>query len=113
MRWTCRGRPRPELRVIRRRQYLPIRIDQLENRVERLRRARNVEPDFSSAGSVEAVDVGVGSSVEEPVDGESQRLVVVAPLGIVGIVRGRLLWGIVLIVVGLLVGPGGVSIFNV
>ena len=32
--------------------------------------------------------------------------------GIVSIVRGELLWGIVLIVVGLLVGPGGVSIFN-
>ncbi|MBE1584613.1 GPGG-motif small membrane protein [Nonomuraea angiospora] len=27
--------------------------------------------------------------------------------------RRDLLWGIVLIVVGLLVGPGGVSIFNV
>ncbi|WP_166518233.1 GPGG-motif small membrane protein [Candidatus Blastococcus massiliensis] len=32
--------------------------------------------------------------------------------GIVSIVRGQLLWGIVLIIVGLLVGPGGVSIFN-
>jgi hypothetical protein len=32
--------------------------------------------------------------------------------GIVGLVRGRLLWGIVLIIVGLLVGPGGVSIFS-
>jgi hypothetical protein len=32
--------------------------------------------------------------------------------GIVSIVRGQMLWGIVLIVVGLLVGPGGVSIFN-
>ena len=32
--------------------------------------------------------------------------------GIVTIVRGAVLWGIVLIVVGLLVGPGGVSIFN-
>jgi hypothetical protein len=31
--------------------------------------------------------------------------------GILTIVRGGLLWGIVLIVVGLLVGPGGVSIF--
>jgi len=33
--------------------------------------------------------------------------------GIVTIVRGGILMGIVLIVVGLLVGPGGVSIFNV
>ena len=32
--------------------------------------------------------------------------------GIVTIFRGSLLFGIVLIVVGLLVGPGGVSIFH-
>ncbi|HEX6754518.1 MAG TPA: GPGG-motif small membrane protein [Mycobacteriales bacterium] len=32
--------------------------------------------------------------------------------GIVTIVRGQMLLGIVLIVVGLLVGPGGVSIFT-
>ncbi|TQL69118.1 hypothetical protein FB381_3020 [Nocardioides albertanoniae] len=32
--------------------------------------------------------------------------------GIVSLVRGQMLWGIVLIVVGLLVGPGGVSIFG-
>lgn len=32
--------------------------------------------------------------------------------GIFAIVRGQLLWGIVLIVVGLLVGPGGVSVFT-
>jgi hypothetical protein len=38
--------------------------------------------------------------------------VILVVSGIVTIVRGRLLWGIVLIVVGLLVGPGGVSIFN-
>jgi hypothetical protein len=31
--------------------------------------------------------------------------------GIFAIVRGQLLWGIVLIVVGLAVGPGGYSIF--
>jgi hypothetical protein len=31
--------------------------------------------------------------------------------GIVSLVRGEMLWGIVLIVLGLLVGPGGVSIF--
>lgn len=33
--------------------------------------------------------------------------------GIVSLVRGQILWGIVLIVVGLLIGPGGVSIFHV
>jgi hypothetical protein len=32
--------------------------------------------------------------------------------GIVMLISGSILWGIVLIVVGLLVGPGGVSIFN-
>ena len=32
--------------------------------------------------------------------------------GIVTIFRGSILWGIVLIVVGLLVGPGGVSLFS-
>ncbi len=32
--------------------------------------------------------------------------------GILAIIRKQVLWGIVLIVVGLLVGPGGVSIFH-
>lgn len=32
--------------------------------------------------------------------------------GIVALVRAQLLWGIVLIVVGLVVGPGGYSIFH-
>ncbi|SOE69620.1 hypothetical protein SAMN06296378_2017 [Salinibacterium xinjiangense] len=32
--------------------------------------------------------------------------------GIVALVRRQVLWGIVLIVVGLLVGPGGVSLFT-
>jgi hypothetical protein len=39
--------------------------------------------------------------------------VVLVIWGIVTIVRGSLLMGIVLIVLGLLIGPGGVSIFNV
>ncbi|ODU01150.1 MAG: hypothetical protein ABS81_21380 [Pseudonocardia sp. SCN 72-86] len=38
--------------------------------------------------------------------------VILVVAGIVAIVRRQLLWGIVLIVVGLLVGPGGVSIFT-
>jgi hypothetical protein len=38
--------------------------------------------------------------------------VILVVAGIVSIVRGQLLWGIVLITVGLLVGPGGVSIFE-
>jgi hypothetical protein len=32
--------------------------------------------------------------------------------GIFAIIRGQLIWGVVLIVVGLLIGPGGVSIFH-
>lgn len=32
--------------------------------------------------------------------------------GVVALFRRQLLWGIVLIIVGLLVGPGGVSIFT-
>lgn len=38
--------------------------------------------------------------------------VVLVIAGIVGLVRGQILWGILLIVVGLLVGPGGVSLFT-
>jgi len=38
--------------------------------------------------------------------------VVLVIAGILAIFRKELLWGIVLIVVGLLVGPGGVSIFT-
>ncbi|MEV4264265.1 MULTISPECIES: GPGG-motif small membrane protein [Kribbella] len=32
--------------------------------------------------------------------------------GIFSLFRGQLIWGIALIVIGLLVGPGGVSIFT-
>ncbi len=38
--------------------------------------------------------------------------VVLVVWGIVTLVRGEMLMGILLIVVGLLVGPGGVSIFT-
>ena len=38
--------------------------------------------------------------------------VILVVAGIFAIIRRQLLWGIVLIVVGLLVGPGGVSIFT-
>ena len=33
-------------------------------------------------------------------------------MGIFALIRGSVLWGILLIVIGLLVGPGGVSIFG-
>ena len=38
--------------------------------------------------------------------------VILVVSGIFAIMRSQLLWGIVLIVVGLLVGPGGVSILS-
>ncbi len=38
--------------------------------------------------------------------------VILVIAGIFAIVRKQLLWGVVLIIVGLLVGPGGVSIFT-
>lgn len=38
--------------------------------------------------------------------------VVLVIWGIVTLVRGQAIMGIVLIVVGLVVGPGGVSVFN-
>jgi len=38
--------------------------------------------------------------------------VILVVSGIVALVRRQFLWGIILIVVGLLVGPGGVSLFT-
>jgi hypothetical protein len=38
--------------------------------------------------------------------------VILVVSGIVALFRGEMLWGVVLIIVGLLVGPGGVSIFT-
>ena len=38
--------------------------------------------------------------------------VILVVSGILSLFRGEVLWGVVLIVVGLLVGPGGVSIFT-
>ena len=38
--------------------------------------------------------------------------VILVVAGIVTLVRGAILYGVLLIVVGLLVGPGGVSIFS-
>lgn len=39
--------------------------------------------------------------------------VVLVIAGILALFRRQILWGVVLIVVGLIVGPGGYSIFNV
>jgi hypothetical protein len=38
--------------------------------------------------------------------------VVLVISGIVALLRAQVLWGIILIIVGLLVGPGGVSLFT-
>jgi hypothetical protein len=38
--------------------------------------------------------------------------VVLVVAGVVALFRRQILWGVVLIVVGLLVGPGGVSVFS-
>ncbi len=38
--------------------------------------------------------------------------VILVVAGIVALFRRELLWGVALIVVGLLVGPGGVSVFT-
>ena len=38
--------------------------------------------------------------------------VVLVIAGIFAILRKQVLWGVVLIIIGLLVGPGGVSVFN-
>lgn len=38
--------------------------------------------------------------------------VILVIAGVVALVRRQILWGVVLIVVGLLVGPGGVSLFT-
>ncbi len=38
--------------------------------------------------------------------------VILVVSGIFSLVRGQVLWGAVLIIVGLLVGPGGVSLFT-
>ncbi|MEU3456380.1 GPGG-motif small membrane protein [Micromonospora sp. NPDC006766] len=38
--------------------------------------------------------------------------VILVVSGVLALFRRQILWGIVLIVVGLLVGPGGVSIFH-
>lgn len=38
--------------------------------------------------------------------------VILVIAGIVSLFRGQILWGVVLIVLGCLVGPGGVSLFT-
>ena len=38
--------------------------------------------------------------------------VILVVAGIVTIIRGAVLYGIILIIIGLLVGPGGVSLFT-
>ena len=77
-------------------------------------------PSFNAAPS--GPETGYSPSPASGADALSRRCrmatllwilaVVLVVAGIVAIVRKQLLWGIVLIVVGLLVGPGGVSVFT-
>jgi hypothetical protein len=68
--------------------------------------------------------MGIQASTRFPPEAQGSRDVMATLLWIIAVVlviagiyvllaRRDILWGIVLIVVGLLVGPGGVSIFNV
>lgn len=38
--------------------------------------------------------------------------VVLVIAGVVSLIRGEVMWGVALVIIGLLVGPGGVSIFS-
>ncbi|GAA4252584.1 GPGG-motif small membrane protein [Dactylosporangium darangshiense] len=38
--------------------------------------------------------------------------VIIGIAGVVALLRRQILWGVILIIIALLVGPGGVSIFN-
>lgn len=38
--------------------------------------------------------------------------VILVVSGIIALIRGQVLWGIVLVIVGLVVGPAGVSLFT-
>jgi hypothetical protein len=38
--------------------------------------------------------------------------VVIAIIGVIVLISGSVLWGIILLIIAALVGPGGVSIFN-
>ncbi|CAB4600523.1 MAG: GPGG-motif small membrane protein [Actinomycetes bacterium] len=38
--------------------------------------------------------------------------VILVIAGVISLVRGEVMWGVALLVIGLLVGPGGVSVFT-
>ncbi len=38
--------------------------------------------------------------------------VILVIAGVVSLIRGEVLWGVALVIIGLLVGPGGVSVFT-
>ena len=64
--------------------------------------------------------VGGGTGFRSEGSGYSQAMdlvlwiiaVILVVAGILALFRRQILWGVVLIIVGLLVGPGGVSIFT-
>ena len=62
-------------------------------------------------------EMSLASAIAEPLEGLVATLlwilaVILVIAGIVTALRGEILFGIVLIIVGLLVGPGGVSVFT-
>ena len=67
------------------------------------------------SGSTESLNVK-GAYYEVVADAAGSVGVILAAIlvisGIVSLVRGQILWGVVLVIVGLLVGPGGVSVFG-
>jgi hypothetical protein len=38
--------------------------------------------------------------------------VILVIAGVVSLIRGEVVWGVALVIIGLLVGPGGVSVFT-
>lgn len=64
--------------------------------------------------------VGPDAGIARPSGGRDRRMdlilwilaVILVVSGIVALTRKQVLWGVVLIIVGLLVGPAGVSIFS-
>jgi hypothetical protein len=70
--------------------------------------------DFLAVGTAGGVPGNGGAREKEVVMGMLLWIaaVVLVIVGIVTLIQGSVLLGVVLIVVGLLVGPGGVSIFN-
>ena len=78
-----------------------------------------LDPKAVNAYILELTGTGTAGRVNRPLTGGSPVAfvlwiiaVVLVVAGIIALLRRQILYGIVLIIVGLLVGPGGVSIFT-